>query len=58
MELLYGWGRDNVFANNVANVRGPGYGFFIDAESIGTVVQCDNAVENAAAGFANVDCSR
>lgn len=53
-----GWGRDNVFANNMANVRGPGYGFFIDAEASGTVVHCDNAVENAAAGFANVDCSR
>lgn len=53
-----GWGRDNVFANNMADVRGPGYGFLVDDDASGTVVRCDNAVDNAASGFANVSCNR
>lgn len=53
-----GWGRDNVFANNAADVKGPGYGFYVDPDARGTVVRCDNVVDNAGSGFANVECDR
>lgn len=51
-----GWGNDNVFTKNVANVNGPGFGFSILKASQGNVVRCDNMVSGAASGFANVDC--
>jgi hypothetical protein len=52
-----GWGRDNVFSANVASVNGSGYGFRVAPEASGTTVLCDNAVQNAAQGFANVACN-
>lgn len=52
-----GWGNDNVFSGNVASVNGPGVGFLIATASQGNVVKCDNVVNSAAAGFANVACT-
>jgi hypothetical protein len=51
-----GWGRDNLFRRNTADVGAEGYGFFVDARAAGTRVACDNTVRNAGKGFANVDC--
>jgi hypothetical protein len=52
---LPGWGNDNRFLGNHADVRGPGYGFKI-AGGTGNVVGCDNLVTGARRGLANVPC--
>lgn len=52
-----GWGRDNTFRHNTADVRGPGYGFNIKlsgGSALGNVVCSDNTVTNADSGVANV----
>ena len=51
-----GWGVDNVFRRNDADVRAEGHGFNVNSRAVRTVIGCDNAVRNAAAGFANVNC--
>jgi hypothetical protein len=51
-----GWGNDNVFTKNTADVQGPGYGFHIGSDTSGNRVLCDNVVLNAGAGFASVTC--
>lgn len=55
-EILDGWGTGNVFAQNTAQVDGPGFGFSIHGDEDGNSVRCDNQVTDADAGFANVDC--
>jgi parallel beta helix pectate lyase-like protein len=55
--IIDGWGRDNVFANNTADVGGPGYGFSIKKngdDALGNVVCANNTVTNADSGVANV----
>jgi hypothetical protein len=54
-EKLAGWGRDNLFAGNLADVQGPGYAFKI-AGGAGNVVACDNVSQGAKKGLANVPC--
>ncbi len=55
-QVVDGWGRDNVFKGNIAEVNGPGFGFaFTPVE--GNRASCDNKVTKAAKGFANVSCS-
>lgn len=54
--VIGGWGLDNLFENNVADVQGPGFGFQVDTLG-GHVVRCSNQVTNAGAGFANVPCT-
>jgi hypothetical protein len=50
------WGRDNVFEANVAEVNGPGVGFYIhQPEESRNVVRCDNEVRDAADGFTNLE---
>ncbi|WP_394834969.1 discoidin domain-containing protein [Pendulispora rubella] len=57
-----GWGRDNVFSGNTANVGAAGFGFKIAKDgntSAGNVVCTDNVVTNATSGVANIpltDC--
>ena len=51
-----GWGNDNVFRGNVADVEAAGYGIRIKAGSSGNLVACDNIVTNAASGLANIPC--
>jgi hypothetical protein len=51
-----GWGNDNTFQGNVADVQASGYGFRIKAGSSGNVVACDNVVSHAVQGFANIPC--
>jgi len=53
---LAGWGNDNTFQGNAADVRASGYGFRNKAGSVGNVVACDNVVSNAGQGFANIPC--
>jgi hypothetical protein len=53
---LAGWGNENRFERNVADVGAAGFGFRIDGSASGNVVTCDNIVEGAQAGFANTDC--
>jgi hypothetical protein len=55
--ILAGWGNDNVFRANHADVGALGYGFRIRTTGIGNIVGCDNVATNAAAGLANVPCS-
>jgi hypothetical protein len=56
-QALSGWGNDNIFVGNVADVNGPGYGFWLQSGITGTKVMCANSVSGAAKGFANVACS-
>ena len=55
--MLAGWGNNNVFRNNTADVQASGYGFIIDTRVQGTIVSCTNTVSNAGSGFANVRCA-
>jgi hypothetical protein len=55
---LTGWGNSNVFTGNVADVRGPGYGFWLQGGVSGNVIACDNVVTAAGKGFATTTCTR
>jgi hypothetical protein len=54
--VLSGWGNDNVFSGNFADVQGPGFGFFLDQQGTGNVVACDNTVAGAEAVLSNTEC--
>jgi hypothetical protein len=54
---LDGWGNDNVFSNNTADVRGPGYGFWLQNNVTGNVIDGDNYVLAAGSGFSNAPCT-
>jgi hypothetical protein len=56
-QALAGWGLDNLFKKYIAEVNGPGYGFWLQKEVTGNKVLCANTVTGAASGFANVTCS-
>lgn len=50
------WGRGNTFEANVANVNGPGVGFYLhQPDESGNVVRCDNVIIGAGSGFTNRD---
>jgi Right handed beta helix region len=55
-QVVDGWGSDNLFKGNTAEVNGPGYGFAF-TPTAGNRASCDNKVTGAAKGFANVSCS-
>ena len=55
--VLAGWGHRNLFRDNTAVVKGPGYGFWVQDDVHGNVVSCENRVRAARAGFSNVRCS-
>jgi hypothetical protein len=52
---IKGWGNNNYFANNTANVNGPGYGLSVQSGTTGNVWKCNNIVNNAAKGTAVVN---
>jgi len=56
-EVLAGWGMNNVFHQNQAIVNGPGYGYYVQHRSLGTVVSCDNTATGAASGLSNYPCT-
>jgi hypothetical protein len=49
-----GWGNNNVFSGNTADVRAAGFGFNVNSGTSGTVVCSNNTVTNAGRGAANV----
>jgi hypothetical protein len=44
---IAGWGNNNIFENNNANVGGPGYGLAVQSGATGTIWKCNNIVTNA-----------
>lgn len=54
-QLAKGWGTGNLFENNVADVRGAGYGFELRPIA-DNIVRCSNQVVAAAKGFSNAKC--
>ena len=56
-EILDGWGTDNVFRNNTANVNGDGFGYSL-TPARDNVVECNNKASNAAEGLSNESCAR
>ena len=55
-QILNGWGTNNVFSNNTADVNGPGFGFHL-TPALANVVECNNKVSGAAKGLSNIKCS-
>ncbi|CAN5617139.1 hypothetical protein BH10ACT3_BH10ACT3_16600 [soil metagenome] len=55
-QIVEGWGTGNEFRDNVATVNGPGFGF-ATTNTEGNVISCDNQVDDAGEGFADVDCT-
>ena len=56
-EIIDGWGTDNVFRNNTADVNGPGFGFSL-TPARDNVVECSNKASNAGEGISNETCKR
>lgn len=57
-EILDGWGMDNVFADNILAVNGPGYGINVTKrEGEGNRVACSNEVSGAGEGLSTIDCT-
>jgi hypothetical protein len=55
-EIVDGWGTQNVFHNNVAEVNGPGLGYsFKPARD--NVVDCSNTASQAGQGLSNITCT-
>jgi hypothetical protein len=50
-----GWGLNNRFEGNTANVSSTGYGFKVDLTP--NVVKCSNTVTNAGSGYSNIACT-
>ena len=51
---LSGWGTNNIFSNNTANVNASGYGFKIQTSGSGNIVYSNNRVNMAGSGVANI----
>ncbi len=56
-QVYPGWGIDNVFIANRAQVNGPGYGIYVQSKRLQTVVACGNVVRAAGSGFSTIACS-
>jgi parallel beta-helix repeat protein len=56
-EIIDGWGTDNVFSDNHAEVNGPGFGFSLTPVR-GNVVHCSNTASDAVEGTSNTPCMR
>ena len=55
-EIVDGWGTDNVFRDNEAEVNGDGFGYSITPK-LDNVVECSNEATGAAEGLSNMKCS-
>jgi hypothetical protein len=55
-EIVDGWGTENVFRNNTAEVNGPGFGYSLKPMR-DNVVDCSNTASKAAQGVSNVPCT-
>ena len=56
-QVYPGWGLDNVFTANVLTVNGPGFGIYVQRESLGVTVSCDNKAAGAQHGLSNLACT-
>jgi hypothetical protein len=56
-QVYPGWGIGNVFRDNDVQVNGPGHGYFVQNDSLQTVVACDNEVSGAALGLSTIACT-
>ena len=57
-QVVSGWGRSDVFADNDAIVNGPGYGFSIQGSAaFNNIVYCSNTASGAAKGLSNITCT-
>ena len=54
-EIVDGWGTDNVFRGNTANLGTAGLGFSLKPER-DNVLTCDNTVSGSGAELSNVEC--
>lgn len=55
-EIVDGWGTENVFRDNVAEVNGPGLGYSLKPVR-DNVVECSNSASAAGEGLSNEPCS-
>ncbi len=55
-EIVDGWGTENVFRDNVAQVNGPGLGYSLKPVR-GNVVECSNTASDAGEGLSNEPCA-
>lgn len=55
-EIMDGWGTENVFHNNVAEVNGPGLGYSLKPAR-DNVVDCSNTASEAGQGLSNIACT-
>lgn len=57
--VLAGWGANNAFRSNIANVNASGYGFNVvtGAMTLNNVVYCSNEVIGAGSGLSNIACT-
>jgi hypothetical protein len=56
-QVYPGWGEQNLFRGNQAAVDGPGYGYYVHRDSLGTVLACDNTATGAGSGLSNIRCA-
>jgi hypothetical protein len=57
LQILDGWGRQNVFTNNVSVVGGDGYGINVTKQRDGNIVECSNVARDAGEGLTTIDCT-
>ena len=55
-EIVDGWGTENVFRDNVAEVNGPGLGYSLKPVR-DNVVECSNTASDAGEGLSNESCA-
>ena len=55
-EIVDGWGTENVFRDNTAEVNGPGLGYSLKPVRE-NVVDCSNSASQAGQGLSNVPCT-
>lgn len=56
-QVYPGWGLDNVFTDNTADVGAAGWGYYVQRKSLDAVIGCSNTATGAGAGVANVSCA-
>lgn len=57
-QVYPGWGEDNVFTDNTATVTAPGWGYYVQRRSLGTVIGCSNTARGAQSGDTNIGCTK
>ncbi len=55
-QVYPGWGIGNTFANNQAQVDGPGFGYYVQSSDLKTVLACSNTASKAGQGLSNQPC--